>query len=51
MARCKNISGAPASAPGDREAEVARAVAVAAEAVEVGGRRGSLWIGFELTTA
>jgi len=35
----------------DQEAEVARAVAAAAEAVEAGGRQGSLWIGFELTTA
>jgi len=33
----------------DCEAEVARAVAAAAEAAEVGGRSGSLWIGSELT--
>ena len=35
----------------DHEAEVARAVAAAAEATEVGGRSGSLRIGFELTAA
>jgi len=35
----------------DREVEVARAVVAAAEAVEAGGRRGSLRIGSEFTTA
>ena len=35
----------------DGEVEVARAVAVAAEAAKVGGHRGSLRIGSELMTA
>jgi hypothetical protein len=35
----------------DREVEVAQAVVAAAEAVEAGGRRGSLRIGSELMTA
>jgi hypothetical protein len=35
----------------DHEAEVARAVAAEIEAVEVGGRLGSLQIGSELTSA
>jgi hypothetical protein len=36
---------------GDREAEIADAVAAAAEAAQVGGRLGALRIGFDLTPA
>jgi len=83
MARCKNVSGAPASSragtPGgdggddrprclttsekgkkvvskkrkstNRDTEAARVVAIAVEAAEAGGRRGTLRIGSELSSA